>query len=69
MRCRNSACCLVLAAVSWSVFCAGVKAEPIKLHRDNPHYLLWRDKATILITSGEHYGAVLNGAFDYKKYL
>jgi len=69
MRCRNSACCLVLAAVSWSVFCAGVKAEPIKLHRDNPHYLLWRDKAPILITSGEHYGAVLNGAFDYKKYL
>lgn len=44
-------------------------AEPIKLHPDNPHYLLWRDKATILITSGEHYGAVLNSAFDYKKYL
>jgi hypothetical protein len=44
-------------------------AEPIQLHPDNPHYFLWRGKPTVLITSGEHYGAVLNGDFDYKKYL
>ena len=44
-------------------------AQPIKLHPDNPHYLLWRGKPTILITSTEHYGAVLNRVFDYKKYL
>ena len=43
--------------------------EPIRLHPDNPHYFLWRGKPTVLITSGEHYGAVLNQAFDYKKYL
>ncbi|MFH1717412.1 MAG: hypothetical protein ABIF19_08690 [Planctomycetota bacterium] len=43
--------------------------KPIQLHPDNPHYFLWRGKPTILITSGEHYGAVLNRAFDYKKYL
>ncbi len=42
---------------------------PIRLHPDNPHYFLWRDRPTILITSGEHYGAVLNRQFDYKKYL
>ncbi len=41
----------------------------IRLHPDNPHYFLWRGKATVLITSGEHYGAVLNSAFDYKKYF
>jgi hypothetical protein len=45
------------------------RSEPIKLHRENPHYFLWRDKPTILITSTEHYGAVLNRAFDYKRYL
>ena len=45
------------------------KATPIQLHPDNPHYFLWRGKPTILITSGEHYGAVLNRAFDYKKYF
>lgn len=43
--------------------------EPIRLHPENPHYFLWRDKPTILITSGEHYGAVLNLDFDYLKYL
>jgi hypothetical protein len=42
---------------------------PISLHPDNPHYLLFRGKPTILITSGEHYGAVLNGDFDYIPYL
>ncbi|MEN6334745.1 MAG: polysaccharide lyase [Phycisphaerales bacterium] len=44
-------------------------AVPIALHPQNPHYFLWRDKPTILVTSGEHYGAVLNRAFDYKRYL
>ncbi len=45
------------------------RAEPIGLHPENPHYFLWRGRPTILITSGEHYGAVLNRAFDYTKYL
>ena len=44
-------------------------AEPIRLHPRNPHYFLFRGKPTILITSGEHYGAVLNRDFDYAKYL
>ena len=42
---------------------------PIALHPDNGHYLLFRGKPTVLITSGEHYGAVLNGDFDYSRYL
>jgi len=45
------------------------KVKPIQLHPDNPHYFLWRGKPTVLITSGEHYGAMLNRAFDYSKYL
>ncbi len=48
---------------------AAAPAEPIRLHPDNPHYLLWRGKPTILVTSGEHYGAVLNLDFDYLPYL
>src|SRR6476661_6100827 len=44
-------------------------AEPLSLHPDNPHYFLFRGKPTILITSAEHYGAVLNPDFDYIKYL
>ena len=48
---------------------AAIRFKPIQLHPDNPHYLLWRGKPIVLITSGEHYGAVLNRAFDYKKYF
>jgi hypothetical protein len=43
--------------------------SPLALHPDNPHYFLFRGKPTVLITSGEHYGAVLNLDFDYAKYL
>jgi len=42
---------------------------PIRLHPDNPHYFLWRGKPTVLITSGEHYGAVMNLDLDYVRYL
>ena len=43
--------------------------EPLRLHPDNPHYFLFRGRPTIIVTSGEHYGAVLNLDFDYAKYL
>jgi len=42
---------------------------PLALHPGNPHYFVFREKPTILITSAEHYGAVLNRDFDYVKYL
>lgn len=43
--------------------------EPIALHPENPHYFHWRGQPTILITSAEHYGAVINLDFDYVAYL
>ena len=43
--------------------------EPLALHPENPHYFQFRGKPTALVTSGEHYGAVLNLDFDYAKYL
>lgn len=42
---------------------------PIQLHPDNRHIFLFRGKPTLLITSAEHYGALLNLDFDYAKYL
>jgi hypothetical protein len=45
------------------------KPQPIRLHPANPHYFLFRGKTVALITSGEHYGAVLNQDFDYRRYL
>ena len=46
-----------------------VADEPIALHPENPHYFVWRGEPTVLITSGEHYGALLNLDFDYVKYF
>jgi len=44
-------------------------AVPIALHPANPHYFLWRGSPEVLITSTEHYGAVMNLDFDYIPYL
>ncbi len=44
-------------------------AQNLRLHPDNPRYFLFRGKPTVVITSGEHYGAVLNLDFDYRRYF
>lgn len=44
-------------------------AEPLKLHPANPHYFLFRERPTVIVTSGEHYGGVLNLDFDFSRYL
>lgn len=61
-RLRVLFCLAIVTAASYA-------AEPLRLHPDNPHYFLFRGKPTVLITSGEHYGAVLNLDFDYVRYL
>lgn len=57
----------LLAILSLALFSAS--AAPIKLHPTNPHYFEWRGKPTVLITSAEHYGALLNLDFNYYLYL
>ena len=47
----------------------GPNYQPLRLHPENPHYFLFRGRPTILISSGEHYGAVINLDFDYRMYL
>jgi hypothetical protein len=39
------------------------------IHPQNPAIFSYKGKPTLLIGSGEHYGAVMNLDFDYKKYL
>lgn len=45
------------------------KSQAIRLHPANPHYFLFRGNPVVLITSGEHYGAVMNRDFDFRRYL
>lgn len=57
---------LLLLLLTTSLYAS---AQPIRLHPNNPHYFLYRNKATVLITSAEHYGAVLNPDFDFETYF
>jgi len=46
------------------VMCLGfatlqLSAQPISLHPENQHYFLYKNKPTVLITSGEHYGGTV----------
>ncbi|MBM4092797.1 MAG: hypothetical protein FJ276_25825, partial [Planctomycetes bacterium] len=60
---------LCLGLLVWSPLLAQPVAKPIALHPDNPRYFTWLGEPTILITSGEHYGALLNLDFDYRAYF
>ena len=48
---------------------AAPASEPIKLLPANPRYFEFRGEPAFLITSAEHYGAVLNRDFDFRPYL
>ncbi|MBM3727049.1 MAG: glycoside hydrolase family 5 protein [Acidobacteria bacterium] len=58
------------AWLSGSLLIASVlPAQPLRLHGSNPHYFEFQGKPTVLITSGEHYGALINLDFDYALYF
>ena len=42
---------------------------PLRLDPSNPHYFFFRGQPTVLVGSTEHYGAVINGDFNYVTYL
>ena len=74
MNCRVANCgikqlflCLLVLTIG-SVH-AQQNEQPIRLDPENLHYFLYRGKAVALVSSAEHYGAVINGEFDYHKYL
>lgn len=54
---------------TFAVSSALAAGPPISLHPENPRYFLFRGKPAVLVTSAEHYGAVINLDFDYRKYL
>ena len=64
---RPLATCLL-----WSLLAspaAALAGDALALHPRNPRYLVYRGQPTVLVGSGEHYGAVLNPDFDYRTYL
>ena len=47
----------------------GLLANPIGKHPANPHYFVYRGRPLVLITTDQHYGAVINRDFDYVPFL
>jgi hypothetical protein len=58
-------CCLIFSLFLVS----NAFSQPVALHPGNSHYFIYKHNPAVLITSGEHYGAVMNLDFNYKKYL
>lgn len=56
---------LSLFLLTWGI----LAAQPLQRSSQNNRYLEYRGKPIILITSAEHYGAVVNLDFDYTRYL
>lgn len=44
-------------------------AKPVSLHPENPRYFLFRGRPLVLLAATEHYGSVINRAFDFERYL
>jgi hypothetical protein len=66
----NKPSLLFFAFVCLTLLPAALAADqPVSLYPANPHYLFFRGHPIVLITSAEHYGAVINLDFDYVKYL
>jgi len=64
-----TACAALIALISAATTLPILAADPIKTCPSNPHYFYFNGAPILLITSAEHYGAVINKDFDYKRYL
>ncbi len=61
---------LLLALIAVPCFAQPIAhGQPIRLDPQNPHYFRYDGKTIALVTSGEHYGSVLNPDFNYHVYL
>jgi hypothetical protein len=69
MKMRKMSTSILLFTLAWFGTATGLASAPLSLHPENPRYFQFRGEPAVLITSGEHYGAVINLNFDYLAYL
>jgi hypothetical protein len=59
-----------ICSVAFAILIASCNTNsPIGRHPDNPHYFIFKGKPIVLITTDQHYGAVINLDFDYIPFL
>jgi Family of unknown function (DUF6298)/Cellulase (glycosyl hydrolase family 5) len=44
-------------------------ADAVSLHPENSRYFLFRNRPLALVAATEHYGSIINRAFDFERYL
>src|SRR5688500_9267769 len=66
---RRFATCVVYLAIGNGLSQDVTSSATFRRHPSNPRSFLYKGKPIVLITATEHYGAVLNGQFDYVPYL
>jgi hypothetical protein len=60
----------MMALLVPAIFAAPPDRRPaVSLHPANPKYFLFRGRPLVLVAATEHYGSVINRAFDFEKYL
>ncbi len=58
------------SATGWLCWKRLIRPAPaVSLHPDNPRFFLFRNRPLILLAATEHYGSVINRAFDFERYL
>lgn len=51
------------------LFQCSLRAQSLQLLPANPHYFKYKNRNIVLVGSGEHYGALMNTAFDLEAYF
>lgn len=70
VRLTLATCLLVIGSILPGVGALGQDHHSaFSLHPQNHRYFLFRGKPTVLVTSGEHYGLLLNRGFDFEAYF
>jgi hypothetical protein len=65
----NTVCIIAIALLTPPSFGTSQSLEVFSIHPKNHRVFLYRGKPMKILTSAEHYGAVVNGDFDYETYL
>lgn len=60
---------ILLAAAIITLAACGRGGQPVAVWSKNPHYFFFNGKPLVFVTSDHHYGAVIDGDFDFVKYL
>ncbi|MFO7658299.1 MAG: hypothetical protein R6W78_14665 [Bacteroidales bacterium] len=61
--------CFLVCTIACTQNRSGNKVAPLSISPDNSNYFVYKDKPVLLLSSTEHYFALVNQKFDYASYI